>query len=326
MNQLISSIADRAKVLLVSNSPNDVRELLYVLDRHNLGTGLAGDIDEGVELAAGGTDLILLDAALAGTNIGATCMRLRNAGGSHGVPLLLMSATPSAEEQGRSVGAGASDYIKMPFNARDVAEKILMELALHKAVDARCPPRRHPCRATAAPASANTGSQLPFHPGRLARRRAAVRYRQPPADRRQPPGRRIVRHAAGRAAARRHGTAVPQAAGRWPRLAAITGRKDPRYLARQDRRLSRQLLSPRQPPDRLRNPFDAIVRAGPPARACAHHRLDRTQPRRSDARGSERLAGNGRQGCAPEPHPEPAAAPDRRPVARRALFHHAARR
>ena len=45
-----------------------------------------------------------------------------------------MSSTPSAEEQGRSVGAGASDYIKMPFNARDVAEKILMELALHKAV------------------------------------------------------------------------------------------------------------------------------------------------------------------------------------------------
>ncbi|MEG1051202.1 MAG: ATP-binding protein [Janthinobacterium sp.] len=133
MNQLISSITDRANVLLVSNSPNDVRELLYVLDRHNLGTGLAGDIDQGVELAAGGTDLILLDAALAGTNIGATCMRLRNAGGRHSVPLLLMSATPSAEEQGRSVGAGASDYIKMPFNARDVAEKILMELALHKA-------------------------------------------------------------------------------------------------------------------------------------------------------------------------------------------------
>ena len=133
MNQLISNIADRANVLLVSNSPNDVRELLYVLDRHNLGTGLAGDVDEGVELAAGGTDLILLDAALAGTNIGAACMRLRNAGGRHGVPLLLMSATPSAEEQGRSVGAGASDYIKMPFNARDVAEKILMELALHKA-------------------------------------------------------------------------------------------------------------------------------------------------------------------------------------------------
>ena len=152
MNQLISSIADRAKVLLVSSSPNDVRELLYVLDRHNLGTGLAGDIDEGVELAAGGTDLILLDAALAGTNIGATCMRLRNAGGRHGVPLLLMSSTPSAEEQGRSVGAGASDYIKMPFNARDVAEKILMELALHKAE---------------APASHPAAPPRPLHPQTL---------------------------------------------------------------------------------------------------------------------------------------------------------------
>ena len=152
MNQLISSIADRANVLLVSNSPNDVRELLYVLDRHNLGTGLAGDIDEGVELAAGGTDLILLDTALAGTNIGATCMRLRNAGGRHGVPLLLMSSTPSAEEQGRSVGAGASDYIKMPFNARDVAEKILMELALHKAE---------------APASHPAAPPRPLHPQTL---------------------------------------------------------------------------------------------------------------------------------------------------------------
>ena len=156
MNQLISSISDRARVLLVSNSPNDVRELLYVLDRHNLGTGLAGDVDEGVELAAGGTDLILLDAALAGTNIGATCMRLRNAGGRHGVPLLLMSASPSAEEQGRSVGAGASDYIKMPFNARDVAEKILMELALHKAEA----PATLPASALAAP-------PRPLHPQTL---------------------------------------------------------------------------------------------------------------------------------------------------------------
>ena len=133
MNQLIPPTADRARVLLVSSATSDMRELLYVLDRHNLGTGVAGDIDAGVELAAGGTDLILLDAALAGANIDATCLRLRNATERHGVPLLLMSSSPSAEEQGRSVGAGASDYIKMPFNARDVAEKILMELALHKA-------------------------------------------------------------------------------------------------------------------------------------------------------------------------------------------------
>jgi len=132
MNQLISPTAGRARVLLVSSATSDMRELLYVLDRHNLGTGVAGDIDAGVELAAGGTDLILLDAALAGANIDATCLRLRNATERHGVPLLLMSSSPSAEEQGRSVGAGASDYIKMPFNARDVAEKILMELALHK--------------------------------------------------------------------------------------------------------------------------------------------------------------------------------------------------
>ena len=144
MNQLISPTADRARVLLVSSATSDMRELLYVLDRHNLGTGVAGDIDAGVELAAGGTDLILLDAALAGANIDATCLRLRNATERHGVPLLLMSSSPSAEEQGRSVGAGASDYIRMPFNARDVAEKILMELALHKTHQsdpAAAPPR-----------------------------------------------------------------------------------------------------------------------------------------------------------------------------------------
>lgn len=151
MNQLISPTADRARVLLVSSATSDMRELLYVLDRHNLGTGVAGDIDAGVELAAGGTDLILLDAALAGANIDATCLRLRNATERHGVPLLLMSSSPSAEEQGRSVGAGASDYIKMPFNARDVAEKILMELALHKA---------HKSEAVSAPAR-------PVHPQTL---------------------------------------------------------------------------------------------------------------------------------------------------------------
>ncbi|CDG83756.1 ATP-binding protein [Janthinobacterium agaricidamnosum] len=141
MNQL-NSLPVRSNVLLVSNSPEELRELLYVLDRHDLATGVAGDIDAAVRLAAGGPDLILLDAALAGNNIGAACMRLRNAGSRHGVPLLLMSAQPSAEEQGRSIGAGAVDYIKMPFDARDVAEKILMELALHKAAPPSVTPQR----------------------------------------------------------------------------------------------------------------------------------------------------------------------------------------
>ena len=67
MNQSISSIADRAKVLLVSNSPNEVRELLYGWTGITWAPGLAGDIDAGVKLAAGGIDLVLLDAALAGT-------------------------------------------------------------------------------------------------------------------------------------------------------------------------------------------------------------------------------------------------------------------
>lgn len=122
----------RSNVLLVSNAPDDLSELLYLLDRHNLGTDVAADIDSAVRhVASDDPDLILLDAALAGKHIGATCMRLRNAGVRHGVPLLLLSSKPSAAEQSRSIGAGATDYIKVPFNARDVAEKILMELALH---------------------------------------------------------------------------------------------------------------------------------------------------------------------------------------------------
>ena len=83
-----------------------------------------------------------------------------------------MSATPSAEEQGRSVGAGASDYIKMPSMRADVAEKS-MELALHKAET----PHRAPPPATAPPASATLEVNT-LDPGRLARRSAAVRYRQ----------------------------------------------------------------------------------------------------------------------------------------------------
>ncbi|MET3134427.1 signal transduction histidine kinase/PAS domain-containing protein [Oxalobacteraceae bacterium GrIS 1.11] len=140
MNQASPSPAGQSSVLLVAPTRASMRELAYQLDRHDLHVQIAEDIERAEALAANGVALIVLDAALAGPDLGATCRRLRLADRRRAAPLLLLSAMPSAEQQSRSVAAGAADYLKIPFDALTLAEQILVELALH----AQLPPRERP--------------------------------------------------------------------------------------------------------------------------------------------------------------------------------------
>lgn len=135
MSQLIPFNAERHAILFVTASSEELGTLPYLLDRHDLRSAHADSLAAGIaRAAAGGIDLILLNAALAGASLNDACRRLMTAASGTPVPLFLISAQASPGEQGLSIGAGAADYLKLPFDGQVVAEKILMELALRKAV------------------------------------------------------------------------------------------------------------------------------------------------------------------------------------------------
>ncbi|MEC5163163.1 PAS domain-containing sensor histidine kinase [Janthinobacterium sp. CG_S6] len=148
MKQPLPSQPARSGILLITRAPEDMHELLVELDRHGLRDVRARDLDRAVALAGDGIALILLDAALAGADLAGAYQRLIGAAGGHAAPLFLLSAAPSAAEQSRSIGAGAADYIKLPCNALELTEKILVELALREdaggAGPARPPVATHP--------------------------------------------------------------------------------------------------------------------------------------------------------------------------------------
>jgi len=79
--------------------------------------------------------LVLLDAALAGSARMELCERLVHAVPGQTLPVLVMSAAPSDQEQEReqALRAGAAGYLRLPCAPGDIVEKVLVELTARQA-------------------------------------------------------------------------------------------------------------------------------------------------------------------------------------------------
>ena len=115
-------------ILIVTSTDFDLAGLELALARHAFRVQVVNKGDSALDaVAAGGIALVLLDVAIAGSASFELCQRVAMANG-HRLPVLLMSARPSDEEQQRAALAGADAYIRMPFTASAVVEKILVTL------------------------------------------------------------------------------------------------------------------------------------------------------------------------------------------------------
>jgi signal transduction histidine kinase/PAS domain-containing protein len=115
-------------ILIVTSTDFDLAGLELALARHAFRVQVVNKGDSALDAAAaGGIALVLLDVAIAGSASFELCQRLSLANGDR-LPVLLMSARPSDEEQERAALAGADAYIRMPFTASAVVEKILVTL------------------------------------------------------------------------------------------------------------------------------------------------------------------------------------------------------
>jgi two-component system sensor histidine kinase/response regulator len=118
-------------VLIVDDTPANVRVLAEYLDGHGFTVTVAQDGEEGLERARfGRPDLILLDAMMPGWDGFETCRRLKAEPATSSIPVIFMTALSDIGDKVRAYQAGGVDYITKPFHAEEVLARINTHLSL----------------------------------------------------------------------------------------------------------------------------------------------------------------------------------------------------
>ena len=118
-------------VLIVDDTPANVRVLAEYLDGHGFNVTVAQDGEEGLERARfGRPDLILLDAMMPGWDGFETCRRLKADPATAAIPVIFMTALSDIGDKVRAYGAGGVDYITKPFHAEEVLARVNTHLSL----------------------------------------------------------------------------------------------------------------------------------------------------------------------------------------------------
>ena len=118
-------------VLIVDDTPANVRVLAEYLDGHGFNVTVAQDGEEGLERARfGRPDLILLDAMMPGWDGFETCRRLKADPATAAIPVIFMTALSDIGDKVRAYSAGGIDYITKPFHAEEVLARVNTHLAL----------------------------------------------------------------------------------------------------------------------------------------------------------------------------------------------------
>lgn len=118
-------------VLIVDDTPANVRVLAEYLDGHGFTVTVAQDGEEGLERAHySRPDLILLDAMMPGWDGFETCRRLKADPVTSGIPVIFMTALSDIGDKVRAYEAGGIDYITKPFHAEEVLARVNTHLSL----------------------------------------------------------------------------------------------------------------------------------------------------------------------------------------------------
>jgi DNA-binding response OmpR family regulator len=113
-------------VVLVADDDEDILQLLtFLLESARYDVVQARDGEEALRLAL---DLVpslaVLDAMMPGLDGFEVTRRLRSEGSTRHMPVILLTARAQASDVSRGIAAGADDYVKKPFDARDLKDRV----------------------------------------------------------------------------------------------------------------------------------------------------------------------------------------------------------
>ncbi len=117
-------------ILIVDDSPDDIKALSGLLRPYKKKAALSGKEAIKMSLADDQPDIILLDVLMPGQSGYEVCEELRHHYKTKDIPIIFISAKCEKEDVLRGFEAGGQDYITKPFDARELLERINMQLKL----------------------------------------------------------------------------------------------------------------------------------------------------------------------------------------------------
>ena len=123
---MIEARPDPRRLVLVADDDEDILQLLsFRLERAGYEIVLARNGDEALRLAL---DLVpavaILDVMMPGLDGFEVTRELRRNAATSKTPVILLTARAQASDIARGMAAGADEYVKKPFDARDLVERV----------------------------------------------------------------------------------------------------------------------------------------------------------------------------------------------------------
>lgn len=130
-----------ARILVIDDDPGVASMLRLVAEEHGYQLLVAADGPAGLAMARGeAVDLILLDLNLPGLHGIELCRRLRAAG--VWVPVMIVSCELSTVDVVVGLEVGADDYVRKPFQVRELVARINAHLRRTRPAEGIDPPQR----------------------------------------------------------------------------------------------------------------------------------------------------------------------------------------
>ena len=118
-------------ILVIDDSPEDIRALLAILRAQPWRLSIASDPRQGYQRAlALRPDLIVLDVRMPGMDGFTLCRLLREAPATQRTPVIFLSSASTVEERIEGLTLGGVDYVLKPFAAEEVLARIRIHLQL----------------------------------------------------------------------------------------------------------------------------------------------------------------------------------------------------
>lgn len=118
-------------ILVIDDSPEDIRALLAILRAQPWRLSIASDPRQGYQRAlALRPDLIVLDVRMPGMDGFTLCRLLREAPATQRTPVIFLSSASTVEDRIEGLSLGGVDYVLKPFAAEEVLARIRIHLQL----------------------------------------------------------------------------------------------------------------------------------------------------------------------------------------------------
>lgn len=120
-------------VLVVDDTPTNVKVLLEMLSREGYRVLVAREAESALEQARYALPLvILLDVMMPGIDGFEACRRLKVTPATADIPVIFMTALGDLEDKVKGFGVGGADYVVKPFEHEEVLARVRTQLHLRK--------------------------------------------------------------------------------------------------------------------------------------------------------------------------------------------------